>query len=202
MKLIPITLLIALSACTVRSQAPINLGPTTARWSAGYVDLQVSHPPFEQVEANWKVRMQVPYVYLEHRGAYGDTGALIPVLQAELSAQGLVPDGPPFCLFYDDPGVTPTEGLQSRACIPIHSKAPVLAPLAFGLLPSTTVAYAFASGAYPDVPQAWPGILAYVERQHWVPGGPVREIYLVAPEAEPDLGQLMSEIEIPVRSTR
>lgn len=202
MKLFPITLLLVLSACTARSQAPIDLGPMTARWSAGYIDLEVSHPPFEQVEANWKVRMEVPYVYLSHRGNYGDTGSLIPVLQGELSIQGLVADGPPFCLFYDDPAVTPTDALKSRACIPIRSKVPVRAPLAFGLLPSTTVAYAFASGAYPDVPKAWPGIFAYVERQQWVPGGPVREIYLVAPEAEPHLGQLMSEVEVPVRSAR
>jgi len=202
MKLIPITLLLVLSACTLRSSTSIDPGPATARWIVEYLDLEVSHPPFEKVHADWKVRKPVPYVYVEHQGTYADTGSLIPMLQRELRAQGLVADGPPFCLFYDNPKVTPTEGLHSRACIPIQGQVQVLAPLAFELLPSTTVAYAFASGAYPDVPQAWPGIFAYVERQHWVPGGPVREIYLVAPEAEPNLGQLMSEIEIPVRSAR
>ena len=64
-------------------------------------DLPVSHPPFEQVQASWKQRMDVAYVYLEHTGSYTGTGALIPMVHRELKAQGLEPDGPPFALFYD-----------------------------------------------------------------------------------------------------
>lgn len=202
MKLIPAILIALLPACAFQANAPLDPGPATARWNPGYIDLQVSHPPFQTVHANWKDRMQVPYVYLEHRGTYVDTGALIPAVHRELKAQGLEADGPPFCLFYDNPGVTPVESLQSRACIPVRGNARVLAPLEFELLPSTTVAYGFASGAYPEVPRAWPGIFAYVQQQHWVPDGPIREIYMVAPGPRPNPADLLSEIQIPVRSAR
>lgn len=202
MKLILIALSLLLSSCALRSTVPIDPGPTNASWSIGYSDLQVSHPPFQTVHANWKDRRQVPYVYLEFHASNADTRSRIPILQRELEAQGLVADGPPFCLFYDVPAGAPTESLRSRVCIPVHREVEVLAPLESGVLPSTTVAYGLASGVYSDVHRAWTGIFDYVERQHWVPNGPLREIYLVVPGPDSNPADLLSEVQIPVRSAR
>ncbi len=202
MKLIPSTLLLLLSSCALQGTVPTGLGPTSSRWSVGFSDLQVSHPPFQTVHANWKDRRQVPYVYLEIRGNEADRESMIPILQQELEKQGLVADGPPFCLFYVVPGVPPTEFPSTRVCMPVHREVEPLAPLEFGVLPSTTVVYGLASGVRSDVRKAWTGIFDYVEGQDWVPDGPLREIYLVAPGTDPTPADLISEVQVPVRSAR
>jgi len=66
------------------------------------------------------------------------------------------------------------------------------------VLPSATVAYAIASGAYPEVPRCYPGLLAYVKKMHWLVAGPIRELYLVAPGSVADWSALRCEVQIPV----
>lgn len=167
-------------------------------WS--YVpDLPVSEPPFEGMHVSWKQRLDVPYVYLERRGGPAGTGALIPTVQRELAAQGLEADGPPFCLFYDDPAAVPLAEVRSRACVPVRGPRAVGAPLAYDVLPSTTVGYAFVSGPYPGVPRAYPGVFDFLRRMRWEQSGPVREIYLVPPGPDPDPRALVCEVQVPAR---
>ncbi|MEE8469445.1 MAG: GyrI-like domain-containing protein [Planctomycetota bacterium] len=187
---------VAAACSAARASAPAE--PDPAHWNI-VPDLPIAAPPYERVTAHWKQRMEVPYVFLEHRGSYADTGALIPVLHRELSAQGLEPDGPPFCLFYDDPSQVAVRDLRSRAAIPVRGARAVLAPLAYEVLRSTTVGYAFVSGAYPDAPRAYPSVFAFLDRMHWEPAGPVREIYLVPPGSDPDPSKLVCEIQIEAR---
>lgn len=164
----------------------------------GYVpDLPVSPPPYERVHASWKQRLDQPYVYISHVGSYTETGSLIPVVQREMIAQELEPAGPPFVLYYDDPGVTPVSELRARTCIPIGGKRSPRAPLQYDVLPSTTVVYALVGGPYPDVPRAYPGLYAYMHAQGWVENGPIREIYLVPPSSVEDWSELLTEVQLP-----
>ncbi|MBW2374236.1 MAG: GyrI-like domain-containing protein [Deltaproteobacteria bacterium] len=188
--------LVVTSCAAPRGSAPAETD--LSNWNI-VPDLPIAGPPYDRVTAHWKQRMEVHYVFLEHRGSYSDTGALIPVLHRELRAQGLEPDGPPFCLFYDDPSQVPASELRSRAAIPVRGSRAVLAPLAYEVLRSTTVGYAFVSGAYPDAPRAYPGVFAYLQGINWEAAGPVREIYLVPPGSNPDPSQLICEIQIPAR---
>ena len=168
-----------------------------APW-AGYVpDLPVALPPYDQVQASWKQRLDQPYVYLEHVGSYTETGSLIPLLQREMLAQELEPAGPPFALFFDDPGSTPVAALRSRTCIPVGGKRSPHVPLQYDVLPSTTVVYALVGGPYPDVPRAYPGLYAYLERQNWIENGPLREIYLIPPSSVQSLDDLLTEVQLP-----
>lgn len=160
-------------------------------------DLPVSAAPFAQVHASWKQRLDQPYVYLEHRGSYTETGSLIPTLHRELLAQGLEASGPPFALYYNDPARTAAGDLISRVCLPISASRSPLSPLRYDVLPSVTVAYAFASGPYPEVPRVYPGIYAFMQKMHWVENGPIREIYLVAPQPGVNLAELLCEVQIP-----
>lgn len=188
-------LLLLAPSCQLHGSAPVG-GGDLQPWA--YVpDLPITAPPYQQVHASWKQRLDLPYVYLDHHGSYADTGALIPALHREMQAQGLEVDGPPFALFYDDPARVPGSELRSRACIPVRGARTVRAPLHFEVLPSTTVGYAFVSGAYPDAPRAYPGVFSYLSRMGWQQDGPIREIYLVPPGAEPDLAALVCEIQIP-----
>jgi DNA gyrase inhibitor GyrI len=203
---------LALSLCAACGALQQALGPGGTRepiipddpaFELTYVpDLPVSRPPFDEVHASWKQRLDQPYVFFEHFGSYTETGALIPALHRELLAQGLAPAGAPFCLFYDDPGKTAVAELRSRACIPITGPRSPLAPLRYEVLPSTTVAYAFVSGHYPDVPRAYPGVYAFMNRMGWVENGPIREIYLVPPGANPKPDALLCEVQVPATTAR
>lgn len=172
-------------------------GGADATWT--YVpDLEVSHPPFERMHVDWKHRLDQPYVYLEHQGSYLETGPLLASVQRAMASQGLAAAGPPFALYYDDPGKTAVDRLRSRACIPVAGPAAVAGPLAYDVLPSTTVVYAVVSGAYPEVPRSYPGLYAYMRRLRWVEDGPIREIYLLRPDQVADWSELRCEVQIPV----
>ncbi|HPF15274.1 MAG: GyrI-like domain-containing protein [Planctomycetes bacterium] len=181
------------------STSPTRIGSgNSASAQTVYVpDLPIGHPPYDRIDASWKQRLDQPYVYMEHIGSYTETGTLLPALHRELAAQGLEPAGAPFCLFYEDPALVPVAQLRSRACVPIAGARSPKAPLAYDVLPSTTVAYAFVSGAYPDVPRGYAGVYQFMKRMNWVENGPIREIYLVPPTPGIDSSELVAEIQIP-----
>lgn len=161
-------------------------------------DVPISRAPFREVHAAFKDRLEQPYVFLELRGSYAEVGRSLPALAREMKAQGLSASGPPFGLFFDDPGSVPVAELRARIGFPVDGLAAVREPLRGDVLPAASVAYAFAGGPYPEVPRCYPGLLDYIKRMHWVLAGPIREIYLVAPETVQDWSELCCEIQIPV----
>lgn len=179
------------SGCRVVDAASLPAEPGVV------VDMPVAQPPYQNVEPNWKQRMDQPYVYLELIGDYRETGRAFAGLARAMRDQGMRPSGAPFALFYDDPGTVPIAQLRSRACIPVDSPARPRAPLAADLLPSRTVVYAYAGGRYTDLPRAYPGLYAYMAKMNWNEAGPVREIYMVPPEGTQE-SDLIAEIQIPV----
>lgn len=162
-------------------------------------DVEITDPPYQDVHANWKERLAQTYVFREHRGSYTETGRLLPGLHADSVRSGLTISGPPFALFYDDPGRVPSGELRSRVCLPV-AVPPDAHDMQVDVLPAATVAYAVVRGPYPDAPRAYPGILAYMQRFGWVEGGPVREVYLVSPASVATYDALLCEIQIPVRA--
>ena len=59
------------------------------------------------------------------------------------------------------------------------------------MLPERTVAYAFVSGPYPDVPRAYPGIWSFLERMNWYVDGPIRHTFMVPPGENPEPDALL-----------
>ncbi|TDJ70763.1 MAG: AraC family transcriptional regulator [Planctomycetota bacterium] len=197
------TLALALAAAGCRLAPTAGVAPArpSAAATLGFVpDLPVSSPPFRAVHTSWKQRLDQPYVYLEHRGSYTGTGALLATVHREMIVQGLEPSGPPFALFYDDPAQVPVVDLHSRACMPVAGVRAPQAPLAYEVLPSQTVVYAYVSGPYPEAPRAYPGLFAYLAKMGWLQRGPVREIYLVPPTATASFEDLIAEIQLPATS--
>lgn len=194
---------LALSACaTIESSDSLNSeGSPQASPETNWVyqsDLPISDPPFREVHCNWKDRLDQRYAYLEHVGPYSGTGALLPEVHRLLALEGVRPSGPPFALYYDDPSDKSPEGLRSRACVPVESWTQPSLPLKADTLPSRTVAYAVASGAYPNVPAVYSGIFTYMEKLNWALAGPIREIYLIPPSEVADYSELLCEVQIPV----
>jgi len=156
----------------------------------------------EPVHPAWKQRLDQPYVFLEHAGSYTEVGPLIPVLLREMQAQRLRAAGPPFALFFDDPGVVPSAELRARVCAPVDRPVDAATPLGYDVLPSVTVVYGLVAGPYPEVPRSYPGLFAYLEQQGWALAGPVREIYLVPPASARRPADLIAEVQIPATQAR
>ncbi len=161
-------------------------------------DVALSSAPFTEVHCAFKERLDQPYVYVELRGSYTTSGRSVPEVARLMVEQGLTPSGPPFGLFYDDPGDVPLAELRSRVGFPVDSQVPVKEPLKADVLASATVAYALVSGAYPEVPRCYPGLLEYVKKMHWALAGPIREIYLVEPGSVANWSVLRCEVQAPV----
>jgi len=165
-------------------------------------DLAVSKPPFDEVHASWKQRIAQPYVYVEARGSYTKVGERLGEVVRLTQEQGLEVNGPPFALYYDDPGHVAVGDLRMRACLPVAGPIGHKSPLDYDVLESTTVVYAFASGPYPDVPRIYPGLFAYLGELGWSANGPIRESYLVNPADVTDFSELVTEVQIPAASAR
>jgi len=190
-------LLVALACQAPPSSPAASPGP---RGPEVLPDLPVSRAPFRDVQVDWKHRLAQPYAFLEGRGSYTGIGDLLETLDERLSAAGIQPSGPPFGLYYDDPGAVPVAELRMRACFPVASARTPTSELGFDVLESTTVVYAFVGGPYPEVPRAYPGLYAFMGRLGWVENGPIREIYLVNPAAVSDFDELVCEVQIPATS--
>jgi effector-binding domain-containing protein len=165
-------------------------------------DLPIAAPPYDQVAVDWKQRLDQPYVFLAGTGSYTGIGTLLEELFAGASAQRIEVTGPPFALYYDDPGHVPADQLRMRACLPVGAPATPAAPLGYEVLDSTTVVYAYVSGPYPDVPRAYPALFGFLRRLDWVAAGPVREVYLRNPADVADWSELVTEVQIPAAAAR
>ena len=162
------------------------------------LDLPLTLAPYERVHANFKERLDQPYVYRELRGSYAQTMRGLAEFAAEVRSKGLVVSGPPFGLYYDDPGATPVAELRSRLCLPVDALDGRGLP--FEILPQQTVVYAYVGGPYPEAPRALPGLLEYMRGMRWSLDGPVREVYLVPPSGA-RVEDLVCELQAPVKGT-
>ncbi len=190
------------AADDTRAQAAVagQQGDLPASYRTFVPSLPVSHPPYSEFHASWMQRLDQPYIYLEHYGSYAETGSILPVVIREMRIQGLEPSGAPFCLFYDDPAQKPADQLLSRACVPIADQRSPVTPLRYEVLPSRTVAYAYVSGAYPEVPRSYPYILDYMKGRNFVIDGPIRETYIVPPSVAKAASDFLCEVQVPVAS--
>ncbi len=192
------SVLLALSASCFSSPGQ----PSAPRGLAVQPDLAISYPPYDRVQVGWKERIGEAYAFLEARGSYTGIGRLLEQVAALAQEHGLEVNGPPFALYYDDPGSVSVDQLRMRACLPLSGPRDLPAPLQGDLLESTTVVYAFVAGPYPDVPRAYPALFAYLAELGWRENGPIRESYLVNPAGVSDYSELVTEVQIPAVGTR
>ncbi len=190
---------LALGCTSAPRQAQVQAAgpaqPQVARAAEPGAD-PIARAPFEDVQPDWKHRLDQPYVFVEHQGDYRAIGSAIERLLAAVEAQRIEVDGPLFALYYDDPGAKPTAELRARACLPLAPGANPSAPLSADVLPSTTVAYCLVAGPYPEVPRVYPALLRYMRERGWELDGPVRETYL-NPDAAQHGGELLTEVQMP-----
>ncbi|MBM3991189.1 MAG: GyrI-like domain-containing protein [Planctomycetes bacterium] len=199
LRLSPIALLAACSVAPDTASAPTRVGGSPATFVA---DLTVARAPFRDVQVDWKQRLDQPYVFVEARGNYTHVGRSLERVFALAAAEGLEPSGAPFALYYDDPGKVAVDELRLRACLPLARPFETRGELRYDVLESTTVAYAFIAGPYPEVPRSYPALFSYLARMDWVENGPIREIYLVNPGEVQDFAELVTEVQVPATAAR
>jgi effector-binding domain-containing protein len=157
----------------------------------------------EQVEANWKERLAQPYLFVEHTGDYRELGQSMRRILDLAGDRGWSITGPPFSLFYDDPGVTSVEALRARACVPVDEDVRLRpSDVGFEVLPRAMVVYTRVSGAYPQLSRVYPALFGYLQGLGWVAGGPIRELYLTNPADVESFEELLGEVQIPWNSGR
>lgn len=192
--------ILGLAACAGREDADARSGFGPGLHGLDTADMAITQPPYAQVHANWKQRLDQAYVFVELTGSYTRIGESLAAADRAMRDQGIEASGPPFALFYDDPGSVATEALRARACFPVDARITPQPPLRYDELESTTVVYAYVAGPYPEVPRAYPGLLAYMRTLSWVEAGPIREVYLVDPAGVSDWRELVTEVQIPAAS--
>ncbi len=148
-------------------------------------------------EPSWKERLPLRYVYRELRGDYREFGQSMRTLLREFESERILPEGPPFGLFFDDPACVPVDELRSRACVPVES---LFETLPRGLLqeelPGGLVVYGRVRGLNPEASRAYGRLLEFAERLGWLAGGPVREVYLAEPSSSHGPLDWVTEIQI------
>lgn len=149
------------------------------------------------VAANWKERLEQPYLYLERQGDYRTLGDSMRLLLEQAAELELETRGAPFALFYDDPGRVPAAELRARVCLPVAERPARIGRLRYDVLPRAMVAYAEIQGPYPELPRSYPVLFAYLAELGWRAGAPIREIYLVNPSTVLDHAELRAEVQIP-----
>lgn len=158
----------------------------------------ISAPAPSAIRPEWKERIAVSYVYIEHIGDYRQVGDSLRELFEAARNAGLEPNGAPFTLFYDDPGLVAFDRLRARACLPVDpGSVKAASGLAQDILPQAMVAYGHVSGAYDQVPQSYAALLGYLKSHSWSQNGPIREIYLVDPGAVESWDALVTEVQVP-----
>jgi len=189
---------IATTASLLSTACVSSPGETPDTWPsmARTVDVPTSFAPFDVVHVQWKQRLAEPYIYLDHIGDYRQAGPRIAELMTQAADQGAPIAGPPFILFYDDPGITPASALRARIAIAIEGDFTARAPLYLDTLDGANVAYAAIGGPFPDVPRAYSGMLEYMASRGWAARSPIREIYLTSPANTPP-SELVTEVQIP-----
>ncbi len=194
--------LLMLAACSASSNTTGAPGAPNQAPSTFVADLPIARAPFRDVQVDWKQRLDQPYVFVEARGSYTNVGRSLERVFALAAAAGIEPTGAPFALYYDDPGKVAIDSLRLRACLPVAGALETKDDLGYGVLESTTVAYAFVAGPYPEVPRSYPALFAYLARMDWVENGPIREIYLVNPGEVKDFSELVTEVQVPATAAR
>ena len=186
-------------ASTSEPEAAVE--PASDRGAPSEATARMELPPAHAAKPDWKERVAERYLFLEQRGDYRELGSAMRLLLERAGRADVQMSGPPFALFYDDPGRVETSALRARVCLPVSADAEVPEGLSADLLPSGLVVYARVSGAYPEAPRAYPALFRMLNQLGWSASGPVREIYLVNPAEASDGSQLVAEIQVPAQLT-
>jgi AraC family transcriptional regulator len=116
-------------------------------------------------------------------------------LDAVIRAEGGETAGMPFVRYFTfGPGA-----FELEAGMPVAGKIAPSGRVIMSRLPAGEAAVAVHVGPYDRLPETYDSLMAWLTQQGREPGGPMWEVYLTSPLAEPDTAAWRTEVFIPLR---
>jgi len=134
---------------------------------------------------------------IEEQGSFDKIGSIFGELYGWISKKSIEPSGPPFGIYYDDPGKVAPEKCRYEICAPIKGDVDGDERVKIKEIPEMEVACITHKGSYSQVGSAWQKISEWIEKEGYQFAEAGREVYLNAPETTPEK-ELLTEIQIPI----
>ncbi|UCF05167.1 MAG: GyrI-like domain-containing protein [bacterium] len=146
-----------------------------------------------------KLKETEPFTYcaLEMKGSYEQHTTAFMTLYGETMKQAVAYDDIPFGIYWNDPQTTAEEDLLWEIGFRLLEKHEVKEPLKIKEWKFTTMASRGYKGAFSEeeMGKAYEEIYQWIEKNGFVPAGPMMERYLRAPQPN-EAGELCGSVEI------
>ena len=138
---------------------------------------------------------------LEHTGTIAGVSAAFGSLYSQAIAAGAPVGGPPLTVYPGSPRAFDAREVTFSVCLPLEGELPAL-PEGLNVLelPEVQAAAVLHVGPYEAIGPAYDELLAWCESEGYSVVTPVREVYLVGPDADGERSpaDYRTEIQFPV----
>jgi AraC family transcriptional regulator len=133
-------------------------------------------------------------------GPYSGAGSAMGELMDWIGKNQIVPAGPPFGIYYDDPTKVKPESTRYEICVPVAFGTKGDKAVKVKKLDPISAAVTMHVGPYEKVGETYGKLVTWIMENAYVPSGPPREYYLVDP-MKVSAESLKTKIVMPVMST-
>lgn len=141
------------------------------------------------------------YVAIEHQGPYEDHAMVMHDFKLELEKQQIIPTGPLFIIYYNNPENTPAEELKWEIGVPTAEGTMVKEPLILKQWFYEKIARVFRKGATPLNENIYPIIFKYADETNLIYQGPVAVRILYELKKDSSASLRNTEIWFPIIGT-
>jgi len=122
-------------------------------------------------------------------------GAAFGELMAHMGRNGIIPTGPPMCVYPED--LDQERGGEMWVCMPVAPGVAGEGPVEATVLPGGSMASTVHKGPYDGLGQAYGALVGWVQEHGHRPAGPMRDIYLTDPDQVPP-EEYLTEVQWPI----
>jgi len=132
-------------------------------------------------------------------GPYSGAGSAMGELMGWIGKNQIVPAGPPFGIYFDDPTKVKPESARYEICVPVAVGTKGDKAVTVKKLDPISAAVATHVGPYEKVGETYGKLMTWIAENKYIPSGPPREYYLNDPSQVP-AESLKTKIVMPVIS--
>jgi len=131
-------------------------------------------------------------------GPYTEAGSAMGELMGWIGKNKIVPAGPLFGIYYDDPTKVKPESARYEICVPVTAGTKSDQAVKVKTLDPISAAVAIHIGPYEKVGETYGKLMTWITDNKYLPSGPPREYYLNDPTQVP-AESLKTKIVMPVK---
>jgi effector-binding domain-containing protein len=121
-------------------------------------------------------------------------GSLYGRVYTYMTTKKINPTGPPIALYYSEPG----PDWKIGAAVPVPEGTAGQGDIYSIVLPGGKMASTIHMGSYDKLGESWSALSDWIQKSHYKPAGPGREVFLVGPPQESDPAKFRTELLWPV----